>query len=98
MRLTTIPLRNEEWLKFISGRTDVDVFHHPAWAEFLAECYGYTPQLLALVNEDGQIQAGLPIMEVRSWLTGRRAISLPFSDFCSPWLLMIWLSVNWWMH
>ena len=26
----------------------------------------------------------LPLMEVDSWLTGRRGISLPFTDECEP--------------
>ena len=35
-------------------------------------------------NHDGQLNAGIPVMEIRSSLTGRRWVSLPFSDFCSP--------------
>ena len=31
-----------------------------------------------------RIQGLLPIMEVDSWLTGRRGISLPFTDECEP--------------
>ena len=26
----------------------------------------------------------LPVMEVNSWLTGRRGVSLPFTDYCDP--------------
>jgi hypothetical protein len=31
-----------------------------------------------------RIQALLPVMEVNSWLTGRRGVSLPFTDSCAP--------------
>jgi hypothetical protein len=35
-------------------------------------------------DETGQIKAGLPMMEVNSPLTGRRWVSLPFTDHCAP--------------
>ena len=31
-----------------------------------------------------EFQALLPVMEVNSWLTGRRGVSLPFTDECAP--------------
>ena len=37
-----------------------------------------------MVTESGDTKAVLPLMEVDSFFTGRRAISLPFSDFCEP--------------
>jgi hypothetical protein len=36
------------------------------------------------VNESYQPSAIIPIVYINSWLTGKRAISLPFSDFCEP--------------
>ena len=42
------------------------------------ETYGFTPVWLAAD------QALLPLMEVNSWLTGRRGIALPFTDDCAP--------------
>ncbi len=33
---------------------------------------------------NGKILAGLPVMEIQSWLTGRRWVSLPFTDHCTP--------------
>lgn len=44
----------------------------------LAETYGFRP---AWVVEEPAL---LPLMEVDSWLTGRRAIGLPFTDDCPP--------------
>ena len=44
----------------------------------LAETYGFRPVWLA------RDQSLLPMMEVDSWLTGRRGISLPFTDECAP--------------
>jgi CelD/BcsL family acetyltransferase involved in cellulose biosynthesis len=69
------------WMHFIEGHPDATVFHHPAWAALLTETYGYRPLVLAQVAGDDTI-AGIPMLEVRSWLTGRRFVSLPFSDYC----------------
>ena len=84
MQLISLPTTSDDWLEFLSSQPDADIFHHPSWIEFLAECYGYIPSLLVLRGEGGRIRGGLPLMQVNSWLTGRRVISLPFSDFCPP--------------
>lgn len=73
---------NERWLDFISSHPDSNIFHHPAWIEALAKCYGYHPFIMALLNSDREILAGLPFMEIQSRLTGKRWTSLPFSDHC----------------
>ncbi len=48
------------------------------------ECYGYSASILVIPDGDSQLRAGLPFMEVNSLLTGRRWVSLPFSDYCNP--------------
>jgi hypothetical protein len=75
---------DENWLAFVASDPQANAFHHPAWINLLAECYGYRPFVIAVSDADGNIQAGLPIMEVRSPLTGRRWVSLPFTDYCAP--------------
>lgn len=82
--MTSIALNCKSWLDFIAGKPDASIFHHPVWIEFLVRCYGYTPHLLTIINEGQQIQGGVPLLEVNSWLTGRRVVGLPFSDFCPP--------------
>lgn len=59
------------------------VFHSSGWAKILSETYGYLPRYL-LDRERGEIASLLPVMEVRSSLTGRRGVALPFSDYCDP--------------
>lgn len=79
-----LPINDHRWFEFISNHPDCTVFHHPAWTQLLEECYGYTPFVEALINEEGQICAGLPLLKVFSFLTGSRSVSLPFSDVCPP--------------
>lgn len=62
---------------------DPSFFHSSMWAGVLAATYGYKP--IYLTSFDGDRFAFLmPLMEVRSPLTGRRGISLPFTDRCVP--------------
>ena len=75
---------DERWTAFVASQPQANIFHHPAWSNLLAECYGYRPFVVALRDVEGTICAGLPMMEVNSRLTGRRWVSLPFTDYCVP--------------
>jgi lipid II:glycine glycyltransferase (peptidoglycan interpeptide bridge formation enzyme) len=75
---------DECWTAFVTSNPRANIFHHPAWINLLAECYGYRPFVVVVRDASGRISAGLPVMEVNSPLTGRRWVSLPFSDYCAP--------------
>lgn len=60
-------------------------FHTSAWCRVLAESYGYEPIYFAAWHGN-ELRAVLPMMEVDSMWTGRRGVSLPFSDYCGPLL------------
>jgi hypothetical protein len=68
--------------RFISGQ-DYSFFHSSAWAKVLSESYVYTPTYFTLFDHD-RLLALIPIMEVKSVFTGRRGVSLPFTDHCEP--------------
>ena len=55
-------------------------FHSSAWAKVLHEAYQYTPSYFT-VFDNGQLLALMPVMEVNSFLTGKRGVSLPFTDY-----------------
>jgi len=71
------------WDERLSRHPDATVFHTAAWARVLSETYRYKPKYFAAV-EDDRLVALLPFMEIRSWLTGTRGVSLPFTDECPP--------------
>lgn len=75
---------DRRWLEYVTSKPGATIFHHPSWLNVLAECYGYRPFVIAVCDASGQYVAGLPVMEVRSRLTGRRWVSLPFTDYCPP--------------
>ena len=83
-RLHRAAIDDPRWTAFIESQPDATLFHHPAWVQALAEAYGYDPFLIIHADEDGNIVAGMPVLDVRSALRGRRRISLPFTDYCPP--------------
>lgn len=77
------PLERPDWDDQLLAFENASVFHSAPWARVLAETYGYKPTYFTAV-EDGRVKALIPVMEVRSFLTGKRGVSLPFTDFCEP--------------
>ena len=79
-----LEINSVHWIDFISSISLANVFHHPAWSISLSESYNYKPFILAVKDIKGRVRAGLPLIEVKSWITGRRWVSLPFTDHCEP--------------
>jgi CelD/BcsL family acetyltransferase involved in cellulose biosynthesis len=79
------PLADPAWLELVERSPEATIFHHPAWLDLLRRQYGYEMQACCLCGPDG-VEAGIPIARISSRLTGRRLVSLPFSDSCPPLL------------
>jgi len=77
------PIHNSRWDDLVSSNQHCTFFHSSAWAKVLYESYQYSPLYFTLL-ENGNLVALLPVMEVRSILTGCRGVSLPFTDYCEP--------------
>jgi len=77
------PLDDDQWDNLIIESNQYSFFHSHAWIKVLRESYGYTPYFFILRNK-GEFSALLPFMEVNSCYSGRRGVSLPFSDYCDP--------------
>jgi CelD/BcsL family acetyltransferase involved in cellulose biosynthesis len=71
-------------LDYIKVHPQATAFHHPAWVTLISECYGFRPFIIVTEDDEGKISAGLPMMEVKSIVTGKRWVALPFTDYCSP--------------
>jgi len=77
------PAAEEGWDALLGTSAQVAFYHSSNWAKVLAESYGYAPMYFTIVM-NGVLKALIPVMEVNSWITGRRAVSLPFTDYCEP--------------
>lgn len=75
------PAARIDWNELILKADNYSFFHSSNWARTLHEAYGFDPLYFAFF-EKGTLKALIPVMEVRSFLSGCRGVSLPFSDFC----------------
>jgi CelD/BcsL family acetyltransferase involved in cellulose biosynthesis len=78
------PLRDARWRAFIEKHPRASVFHTVGWLDALSRTYGYQPIVYTTSPPGAALQNGLVFCRVESWLTGRRLVSLPFSDHCEP--------------
>ena len=78
------PLRDPRWPVFLERHPAAQSFHSPGWLEALRRTYGYEPVVFTTSGPDRDLDNGLVFCRIRSWLTGRRLVSLPFSDHCEP--------------
>ncbi|MBI2412399.1 MAG: GNAT family N-acetyltransferase [Deltaproteobacteria bacterium] len=79
------PTKVPDWDKRLYGFKDFSPFHTSGWARALIEAYGFTPLYFTRLD-NGSIKSVVPLMEVRSLVTGARGVCLPFTDL-SPALL-----------
>jgi hypothetical protein len=77
------PLDHSGWDECIANERGGSLFHTTIWARVLQETYGHKPVYVCQAL-GGKFQRLLPIMEVSSPWTGRRGVSLPFTDICIP--------------
>jgi CelD/BcsL family acetyltransferase involved in cellulose biosynthesis len=79
------PLSEPSWDDLVSVHDEGTFFHSAAWARVLSKTYGHRPMYLRC-SRGGELTALIPLMEVRSPITGCRGVSLPFTDMCAPLL------------
>jgi hypothetical protein len=74
------PTRYPGWDDLLLSTPGYSFFHSSAWARVLGESYHYTPLYFTIID-NGKFLALIPLMEVNSILTGKRGVSLPFTDY-----------------
>lgn len=82
---TINPLQSREWDELVLSFKGYSFFHSRSWAHVLADTYGYKPNYLTVFKHGHPVTAW-PLFEIHSVLTGRKGVSLPFSDHCEPLL------------
>ena len=78
------PLADPRWGRFISTHPRASVFHSVPWLDALRRTYAYEMSVLTTSPPGEPLRNGMVVCPVNSWLTGRRLVSLPFSDHCEP--------------
>jgi CelD/BcsL family acetyltransferase involved in cellulose biosynthesis len=78
------PLHDPRWGMLVDSDPRSSVFHSPNWLRALRTVYGYEPVVVTTCPSGARLTNGLVFCRIRSWLTGQRAVSLPFSDHSEP--------------
>jgi CelD/BcsL family acetyltransferase involved in cellulose biosynthesis len=78
------PTKDPRWTRLIERHPRASVFHTRNWLETLRRTYGYEPVVYTTTAPTEELTNGIVFCKIESWLTGRRLVSLPFSDYCEP--------------
>jgi hypothetical protein len=78
------PLSDRRWDSFVSSEPRSSAFHCKAWLLALNRTYKYQPVAFTTSAPDEALQNVIVFCRVKSWITGKRLVSLPFSDHCEP--------------
>jgi CelD/BcsL family acetyltransferase involved in cellulose biosynthesis len=78
------PLHDDRWPELIARHPKASVFHTRGWLSALQTTYGYEPVAFTTSTPVEPLTDAILFCSVRSWLTGSRLVSLPFSDHCEP--------------
>jgi len=79
------PTAEERWGELVEEHPSSSVFQHPLYMEALAKTYAHLEPLgFILIDDHDHYVAGIPFFLVKSCLTGRRLVSLPFSSYSDP--------------
>lgn len=75
------PLTDTRWDTFVGNHPLGWVVHLSGWKKVIEQTFSHIKgHYLAIIDtETDEIKAGLPVYEIRSWLTGKRLVSIPFA-------------------
>lgn len=78
------PIQDERWRALVERHPNASIFHTVGWLEALRRTYGFQPVAYTTARAGQELGDGIVFCNINSWLTGKRTISLPFSDHCQP--------------
>lgn len=78
------PLTDARWDSFVSRHPRASLFHSSPWLKALNRTYGYEVIGYTTSAPSEELENAMIFCRIESWLTGRRLVSLPFSDHCEP--------------
>src|SRR5437660_5825242 len=78
------PLTDRRWDELVACHPRASAFHHSGWLRALSRTYDYKPFVLTTTPPGEALRDGIVLCKVRTWITGSRLVSLPFTDHCEP--------------
>lgn len=78
------PIEDPRWCELVQAHPSASVFHTVGWLQTLRTTYGYEPVAFTTSAPGTALRDGVVFCHVKSWITGKRLVSLPFADHCQP--------------
>lgn len=78
------PLEDPRWDDVVRRHSSASVFHTRGWLRSLQRTYAFAPLAFTTARDTEPLRNAVVLCGVRSWLSGNRLVSLPFSDHCEP--------------
>lgn len=80
------PVEDLRWDTFVENHPFGWICHLSGWKQVLEKSFHHMKGYYLVIFDDqnNQIKAGMPVFEVKSWLTGKRLVSIPFATLCDP--------------
>lgn len=78
------PSQMKQWDDFVLSHPNGTPFHLSFWLKTIHDTFAYEPLLHVLKGNEGRLSGVFPCFKVKSFLTGSRIVSLPFSDYGGP--------------
>src|SRR5262249_6586359 len=78
------PLQDPRWNALVETHPKASIFHTSGWLRALRQTYGYEPVAFTTSDPSEPLRNALVFAWIRSWMTGTRIVSIPFSDHCEP--------------
>jgi len=80
------PINDSRWDEFVEKHPYGWITHLSGWKRVVEGSFKHIKgHYITLIDEEsGSIQAGLPLFEIRSWITGHRLVSIPFATLADP--------------
>lgn len=85
--ITTIdPVEDLRWDRFVEDHPFGWIAQLSGWKVALEKSFNHmTGYYFVLLNDsESKILAALPVFDVKSWITGRRLVSIPYATLCDP--------------
>ncbi len=77
------PLTYPGWDDLLLSNPGYSFFHSSSWARVLHESYQFEPLYITVIK-DNKLLALIPFMEVKNLISGKKGVSLPFTDYVDP--------------
>jgi CelD/BcsL family acetyltransferase involved in cellulose biosynthesis len=78
------PLQDPRWKTLVDGHASSSIYHRAEWLLALKLTYDYEPVAVTTSAAASSLSNALVFCKIKSPFTGRRLVSLPFSDHCEP--------------